>query len=106
MFVGKGIRGCRLDKNMTQDELAEVADLSSNYICQIENGNKQAGMAALERIAIALDVSVLHLIKKSDESNMDFRVEILVEEMSDCTDEELKIISGVVRTLKKSLRNR
>jgi transcriptional regulator with XRE-family HTH domain len=43
---------------MTQVILADHAQLTREHLSELENGNKEVGVRALERIAIALDVSL------------------------------------------------
>ncbi len=41
MVSGSRIKHFRLEKNMTQEQLAEASELSSNYISQIENNKNR-----------------------------------------------------------------
>ena len=43
-------------RGMTQEQLAEKADLSVSYISQVETGIKLVSLQTLERIAASLDV--------------------------------------------------
>jgi transcriptional regulator with XRE-family HTH domain len=47
------IKFYRKKRNMTQDELAEAANLSTSYISQVETGRKNIGREGLEKIAEA-----------------------------------------------------
>lgn len=59
--IGKSIREARTQSGLTQGELAEKSDLSDNFLSLIENGKRPPSLAALIRIAQALDVSVADL---------------------------------------------
>ena len=50
----------RREKKYTQNKLAEEANVSSDYICEIESmkKNKSFSIAVLGRIANALDVDI------------------------------------------------
>lgn len=104
MISGDRIKRYRLEKNMTQEQLAESSELSPNYICQIENGRKQAGIGALIKIAGALKVSATHLIKEMENSEFTPNASDLTEEVLDCDAWEMAIIYDMVRNLKQSLR--
>ncbi len=54
------IRKYRKEKNYTQQELADKANLSMDYICEIESTkkNKSFSIATLGRIANALDIEI------------------------------------------------
>ncbi len=54
--IGKRIKITRKKSNMTQEELSELAGITSNYISLIENGRKKASIETLEKIAAALNI--------------------------------------------------
>ena len=53
-IVGQRIRSCRLKNGLTQEELAERAELHPTYIGQAERGEKNLALVSLERILSAL----------------------------------------------------
>ena len=57
-LVRNNIRKYRLEKNFTQAKLADEADLSVDYICEIESTkkNKSFSIATVGKISEALDV--------------------------------------------------
>lgn len=64
-IIRKNIKKYRKEKNLTQDALAEMTDLSRQYICDIENDkrNKHITISALGRIADALDINISKLFE-------------------------------------------
>jgi transcriptional regulator with XRE-family HTH domain len=56
--VGRRIRVLRGDKGWTQTMLADHAGLTREHLSELENGHKEIGIRALERIAAALDVTL------------------------------------------------
>ena len=60
--VGLNIRKIREDKGLSQEKLAELADLHRTYIGQIERGEKNIGLRNLEKIAKALGVHIKDLL--------------------------------------------
>ena len=67
-IIRKNIRKFRLEKNLTQQELADMTELSREYICDIENEkrNKHLTIAVLGRIAEALNVEIYKFYKTTD----------------------------------------
>ena len=61
--VGFRIRSLREDRKLSQEKLAELADLHRTYIGQIERGEKNIGLKNLERIANALRVNIKDLFE-------------------------------------------
>lgn len=59
--VGFNIRKIREQKNLSQEQLANLADLHRAYMGQIERGEKNIGLRNLEKIAKALKVSIKDL---------------------------------------------
>ena len=59
-IVRDNIRKYRNERNLTQQNLAEMVDMSREYITDIENEsrNKHLTIATLGRIAEALDVPI------------------------------------------------
>ncbi|HEV7403991.1 MAG TPA: helix-turn-helix transcriptional regulator [Chthoniobacteraceae bacterium] len=58
LIVGGAIREVRKAAGLSQEKLAEKADLHHNYIGEVERGEKTISVEALLRIAGALKVSV------------------------------------------------
>lgn len=63
IVVGQRLRAFRQQKKMTQEELAEKADLHPTYIGQVERGEKNLTLVSLEKILIALDISFTDLFE-------------------------------------------
>lgn len=61
--IGSRIKAAREKKEMTQEELAEIVDLSSNHISVIERGVKPPKLATFVSIANALEVSADTLLQ-------------------------------------------
>ena len=59
----KNIKYYRIKANLTQEQLAEKADLSTSYIKQIESGKefKNITFVTFSKIAKALDINVNQL---------------------------------------------
>lgn len=55
--VAKKLKSLRLERNLTQVELAKKADISSNYYAKIERGEIRPSVDMYERIAKALKVT-------------------------------------------------
>lgn len=57
VIVGARVRAYRKNKGITQEELAERADLHHTYIGQVERGEKNLTLGSLDKILEALEVS-------------------------------------------------
>ncbi|HEV2318126.1 MAG TPA: helix-turn-helix transcriptional regulator [Verrucomicrobiae bacterium] len=63
-LVGQAIRACRKQAGLTQEKLAEKADLHHNFIGEVERGNMEISLGSLVKIAKALGVKVRDLVEK------------------------------------------
>jgi transcriptional regulator with XRE-family HTH domain len=59
---GRSIRGFRKQRKLSQDDLAEAAKLSRNYISDIERGVRNPSLLALIGIARALRLPLRDLL--------------------------------------------
>lgn len=61
--VGRKLRFYRQSRGLTQEELAEKAELHYTYIGQVERGEKNLTLTSLEKILNALEVSFAELFE-------------------------------------------
>ena len=61
-IIGNTIREHRKEAHLTQEKLAELADLHPNYLGEIERGETMVSLLALIRLAAALKVRVRDLV--------------------------------------------
>ena len=63
VVVGRNIRACRTNADLTLEQLAEKADMSWPYLSEIERGRENISLDKLARLAQALDVRLLKLFE-------------------------------------------
>lgn len=64
------MRRIRLEKSLTQEQVAEAAGLHPNYISSVERGQRNISIRNIERIAIALGVTMAELVaERQDRTN-------------------------------------
>ena len=59
---GKKVRELRISKNLSQEELGQIANLHRTYIGMIERAEKNITLVNIEKIAVALNVNIKELI--------------------------------------------
>jgi len=57
-LVGKRITQLRKRKKLSQQKFANEADVERSYLTHIEKGRKNISLSTLEKITIALDISL------------------------------------------------
>jgi transcriptional regulator with XRE-family HTH domain len=60
---GSRIRELRKDAGLSQERLAELADLHRTYMSGVERGERNASLTSIARIAKALNVSLSTLFE-------------------------------------------
>jgi transcriptional regulator with XRE-family HTH domain len=56
--IGRRIRVLRTEREWTQAMLADHAELTREHLSELENGHKEIGVRALEKIAKALSLNL------------------------------------------------
>ena len=62
MSIGANIKSKRLERDMTQKELAEKVNVDQSMICQIERGTKTPSLPLSVEIAEALGCDIHALV--------------------------------------------
>ncbi|HEV7314901.1 helix-turn-helix transcriptional regulator [Sphingopyxis sp.] len=64
-LFGVNVRHHRKLKGMTQEELAAAAEMERSYVSDLERGTRNPSVAALGRIAEALEIEPYVLLMKA-----------------------------------------
>lgn len=71
--IGHRIRNFRLQKQLSQEELAERCGLHPTYIGQLERGEKNATMESISKVAAGLGVKLSSLFENIDGQNAEIK---------------------------------
>ena len=97
--VGKYIREYRKKRNMSQETLAEMIDVSVPYISQLETAQKYPSLETLINIANVLDVSPNHLLRDTMNDEYEMKRSVMLDEISELPEREQERIFTVVRAM-------
>lgn len=103
-FIGKRIKEVREQRGMTQAELAESADLSSQYLSQVETAKKQVSLKALVHISNALEINIDSLLRGNQVGDKQEYQNELSELLKDCNAFEKRVLYEQARASKKIIR--
>lgn len=98
-MVGLRIREIRVSRNLTQEELAELANISVNHISALERGVKNAKLSTFVVIANALQVSSEALLIDVIPYSLNGVVSELLEDLEKLSSSEQKKILKAVKIL-------
>lgn len=61
---GNAVRKLRMQKSISQEDFADMCGLHRTYISDIELGKRNVSLENIERIALALDMSLSDFFKE------------------------------------------
>ncbi len=102
--IGRRIRAVRLQRQITQEQLAEVTGVGTSHISHVETGNSIPSLQLLVDIINALNCSADELLCIDIKKSRPVYNAWLSELVSDCTADELKLITDTVVAMKDSMR--
>lgn len=102
-IIGKRIKEIRKMNKLTQDELAEKADLSKVFIAYIETNKRKPSLESIVKISQALNSSIDNiLIGNTTPNDNDYQLDLSLL-LVDCNNYEKRIIIDTIKSLKASL---
>ena len=104
--IGNRIKELRTAKGWTQATLAEKSDVEPSNISHIERAATKLSLPTLVNIANALGVTLDEIAYGSLIKSAHISVNIINDILSDCSPEELKSLTEVIKTTKNVLRNK
>ena len=90
--IGRRIRATRIERKMTQEELADKLDVSIAFMSRVERGNSQINLRRLIQIAEILNVSPGYLLTGSNVNSKDYLKEDFRILLEKCTPEKQRLI--------------
>ena len=90
-ILSKNIKRHRQSRNVSQADLAEELDISVNFLCNIENGNRWVSPQTLVKFASALNIEPYELLKPAEALPSD-----IANTLNKCFDEA---VAAVTQTL-------
>lgn len=67
ILFGKNVRKFRLSQGLSQDALAEKADIHRTYIGAVERGERNITLINAEKIANALGINLVDCLRQLEE---------------------------------------
>ncbi|MCR5737010.1 MAG: helix-turn-helix domain-containing protein [Eubacterium sp.] len=86
MDIGNKIKELRIQKNLTQEELADRAELTKGFISQVERNHTSPSIATLVDILQCLGTDLKHFFSDDEDRQVVFKKEDFFEKI----DEDLK----------------
>ena len=94
----ENIRKYRLLNEMTQQELAEAADISVSFLCDLESGKKWGTLDTMAKIASALNIKPYQLLMPEEDKNISV---FLYEDLSEFSSSIKQTVDTKINSLLK-----
>lgn len=97
--VGKRISLIRKNRGMTQEQLAEKAELSNIYISHIENSRSIPSLETLMKICSALDITPDEVLLGTKQDMENYLQSDIQKKLILCTPKERRMVSRFIDLL-------
>lgn len=101
--LGARIREARKKKGYTQEKLAEMSDIGTMYLGEIERGVKMPSMKIFIRILEALDVSADYILRNELTSGRDFIFDEITQKLEALTPKQRKTANDILDAYIKNI---
>lgn len=96
--ISKKIKETRLSKGLTQEYIANMADVNTSHISNIENNRVKIPLTTLVQICNAMDVTVDYILSSEYTSASSLDNEIL-KELHTCSDEKKQKVLQMIKII-------
>ncbi len=103
--LGMRIRKIRKKRNITQERLAELTNLSVVYISKIENAKRAATLDTIVNIVNVLGCTVDDLLDGYLHHKDTSAPDNIADVLADCSAQERRYLYRIVTSLKEIVRN-
>ncbi len=102
-FLGKNIKLARIEKNFTQEQLAQQIGCSTVFISEIEKAKKRPSLETLHKISRALDVGTDELFYGKASPIESSQMMRITELLNNRTPKELSLARQLLEVLFQNL---
>ena len=101
--IAEEIKRLREERDMTQEELAESAEISLSHLSKVESGSRMIGMKTYSKILYALN-AVPIMITETEKSEIHSDLVLrLLSILKECSEVEVEFLLNTVETIKNNM---
>lgn len=100
-IIGENIRKLRLEKQYTQEYLAEKIGVNTSHVSNIENHKTNISLPTLVKVCNALGTTVDYMIRHEYSDPLSSMDQIILEEIKPCDLVTKERILQIIKILKK-----
>lgn len=98
-IIGQRLKKARIDKDMTQENLAEKLDISVAFLSRVERGLSHVNLKRLSQICNILGVSEGYILNGTASTSEQYLISEFNEILSSCSPEKQKLIYKIAKTI-------
>lgn len=97
--IGNRLKKVRIERNLTQENLAEQLNLSVAFLSRIERGLSHINLKRLSQICSILNVSEGYILNGTDSTSDQYLISEFNDILSTCSPEKQKLIYKIAKTI-------
>ena len=95
--LGRRVRHFRLEKSLTQEEVAELCGLSTKHISDLERGKANVTVMVLDKVAASVSTTAIDLLANEHEAGRALLVEEITQFLATADDEKLRLLYRIMK---------
>jgi len=97
--LGKRIRAERRKQDITQEKLAEMADISDSFMGHIERGGRTLSIETLAKLANALNLSIEYIVCGEFNYQPDMLPSEILDALKQMSNSQRRVFLNIMKTL-------
>lgn len=102
--IGQNIRRFRKKQGLTQEQLAEMINISVPHMSHIETGSTKLSLPVLAELSEALNISTDDLLSEKAFVKRDKKYDEVIGILEGCSDNELKVLCEVLISTRNAMK--
>lgn len=98
-IIGERLKQARLNKNLTQEDLAEKLDVSVAFLSRIERGSSKISLKRLNQICIILGVTEGDILNGASSDSNTYLNKDFSNLLKSCPPEKISLIYTVAKVI-------
>lgn len=98
-IIGKRLREIRLSKGLTQEYIANMADVNTSHISNIENNRVKISLSTLIKVCDAMGITVDYVLANEYKDSLSCIDQEILKELKGCDLEKKEKILKIIQIL-------
>ena len=95
-LIGQRLKKIRLERNLTQEKLAEKANVSVAFLSRVERGSSHISLNRLTQLCDLLEISAGYILNGSASTSINYLNREFADLLRDCPPEKQKLVYNVI----------